>query len=99
MGECNKLFSLILWLLAAGCSTSNWEQTDSGVIIKLKGEKGYESRLVKLEAVSDRIIHVIASPADSLTESRSLILDEERLSSIPGVQSYRVGRQPYPFHQ
>jgi alpha-D-xyloside xylohydrolase len=89
MTEWKTLFSSILCLLAAGCSSSNWEQTESGVIIKLKGEKGYESRLVKLEPVTDRIIHVIASTEDGFTEAGSLILDNNRVSSTP---AFKVGQ-------
>jgi hypothetical protein len=77
------IIPLILCLLAAGCSSADWEQTESGVVIELKGERGYKTRLVKPEPVSDRIIHVIASPAGRFAESKSLILDDKRISSIP----------------
>jgi alpha-D-xyloside xylohydrolase len=59
-------------LLFSSSADTNWKKTDTGVIINLKGEAGKTARSVKVEVISDQIIHVTASPESDFSGSKSL---------------------------
>ena len=72
---------LITAALILSCSTlaeKNWIKTDNGVIINLKGETGKETRLMKVEVLSDQIIHISASPTEAFSMHKSLIAVESQ---------------------
>ncbi len=74
-----KLFLLaIAGLLFTGCSSHGWERTPSGIIVNLKGKTGQDARKIKLEVISERIIHVIASPVPGFSSEKSLIVAGNR---------------------
>ena len=66
----------ILGLLFTGCSSQSWEKTPSGITVNLKGKTGQDARKIRLEVISDRIIHVIASPISGFSTDISLIIAE-----------------------
>jgi alpha-D-xyloside xylohydrolase len=68
------LFIILTGLILSGCSSQSWEKTSSGIIINLKGRTGKDPRKLKLDVISDRIIHVMASPEMSFSNERSLIV-------------------------
>jgi len=57
------LLLFISCLLLAGCSLQNWEQTSNGVVIDIRGKTGRDTRKVKLEVITNRIIHVTLLPS------------------------------------
>lgn len=54
------------------CSQTMWKKTDNGVIIRLRSGSSDIPKLMKLEIVSDEIIHLMASPVKSFSEEKSL---------------------------
>ena len=48
-------------ILFPSCSDSAWEQTDNGVIIRLKSEIPDVPELVRIEVLDEGIIHVTAT--------------------------------------
>jgi len=83
----NKIISLILFgLLLTGCSSGPWEKTPSGITVNLKGKTGKDVRKIKLEVISDRIIHVIASPVREFSREKSLIIAENKNLPAPSFQ-------------
>jgi alpha-D-xyloside xylohydrolase len=71
------------FFLFPGSSDKNWEKIRNGVVIKLKGETGKETKLIKLEVVNDQIIHVVASPSQSFSDQKSLCAVERPASDQP----------------
>jgi alpha-D-xyloside xylohydrolase len=65
------VFFLFIGLL--NCSDkSSYIKLPDGVLLKLPGSK--QAKTVQLEVINDRIIHVIASPTDSLPTDTSLMV-------------------------
>ncbi|MBP1666874.1 MAG: glycoside hydrolase family 31, partial [Bacteroidetes bacterium] len=73
-----NIISLFLAIfLLTSCAEKKWEKSDNGVIIHLKGKTGEDARLIKIEPVNNRIIHVIASPQGSFSKDRSLCVYDQ----------------------
>jgi len=73
-----NIVSLFLAIfLLTSCAEKKWEKSDDGVIIHTKGKTGEHTRLIKIEPVSNRIFHVIASPQRSFSKDRSLCVYEQ----------------------
>lgn len=81
-------FSSILFL--AMCSRSTWKRVDDGVVISLKPDKQANVRLVKITVVTDKIIHVAASPENRFSDEKSLCVTENRLS-VPEFNARQTG--------
>lgn len=62
---------LILFSIIISCSGPSYEKLDSGVLVHLKGD---QAKQVKLEVISDKIIHVVASPTDTFSKEQSLVV-------------------------
>lgn len=61
------------------CSQTIWEKTDNGVLIRLKSRSSDIPSLIKLEVISDGIIHVLASPVKEFSNEKSLCIVERNL--------------------
>lgn len=61
-------------LILAGCRGGRFEKTDSGVIVRLKPGSANGARALKLDVVTDHIIHVTASPVDTFSSRKSLVV-------------------------
>ena len=55
------LFAAAIIALSA-CTQTKWEKTGTGVVVQLNPESGNGAKALKLDLVSERIIHVVASP-------------------------------------
>ena len=64
---------LLAGLLLGSCS-GVCEQTDNGVIVKVQQEGNTGVRLVRLEVMGDKLIHVSATPEGKFAESQSLVV-------------------------
>ena len=64
------IFSAVFLLTM--CSQSTWNKIDNGVVIRLKPGNPGNVNLMKLEVVSDEIIHVAASAAGKFSQEKSL---------------------------
>lgn len=77
-----EVFRVLLFALAglftAACGRqSDYRKIDDGVIVRVKEAKGTKS--VRLQVVTDKIIHVTASPSDTLSSRSSLMI-------VPGLK-------------
>jgi alpha-D-xyloside xylohydrolase len=69
-----KLVVLFLIVtIAVGCNSAPYQKLDDGIIISLKQKSFLDTRTIRLQVVSNDIIHVSASPESTLTELKSLI--------------------------
>jgi alpha-D-xyloside xylohydrolase len=64
---------LSLLLLASSCSSDPVKQSDNGIVVKLDSAKA-GVRQIKIDVISDRIIHVVATPYDTFPREKSLIV-------------------------
>jgi len=55
----------------------NWEKTDKGVVVHLKGSPGKSAKLLKVEVINNNIIHVVATPSDRFSETKSLCVIDQ----------------------
>jgi alpha-D-xyloside xylohydrolase len=62
---------LFFAVLSVSCSQPPFEKSENGIIVYIKSA---EAKQVKLEVVSDKIIHVVASPTDTFSKERSLMV-------------------------
>ena len=80
----NTHWLLIAGLFFASCASSGYERTDEGVLIRLDQKESTDSRLVRLNVVNSKIIHVSATPKKSFSKEKSLIVvpQEDRKSVV-----------------
>ena len=65
------LLSAVVFLFTT-CSQTTWEKKDNGVIIRLKSKNTESARQMKLDVISNEIIHVVASPVNGFSDEKSL---------------------------
>ena len=78
----NLLLVLLSVVLFSACIRDVWEKTGDGVIIHLNNDNGKGARLLKLAPVTDRIIHVIATPVQGFSKGKSLCVFDKLPSDI-----------------
>jgi alpha-D-xyloside xylohydrolase len=66
---------IIMAAILSGCHSSSWEKTPEGVEISLKKKEGHP-RKIRIEVLTDRIMHVEATPETEFSDARSLMIDE-----------------------
>ncbi|HSC39018.1 MAG TPA: hypothetical protein VLD19_14145, partial [Chitinophagaceae bacterium] len=81
--NCDRLFFTSLMgvcflLMAFTPPPGDYSKLDDGIVVRLKRKTENGPRLVRLQAVTDKIIHVTASPLDTFTQSRSLMAVEKK---------------------
>ena len=74
--------SLVLSLLAA-CTQTSWEKTESGVIVKLRLKAVGIPVRIKLDVLTDEIIHVITSPGNKFSDEKSLCIIHDNIQAPP----------------
>jgi alpha-D-xyloside xylohydrolase len=72
-----KIKVIFLFLLTIAISCKRYEKLPDGVLIHLKNKTANNARFIKLQVISDKIIHVIAGCKDSLSETKSLMVLEK----------------------
>lgn len=75
-------FLLIPTMLVFASSITTYQKTEKGIIIELKKQKTTESKLLLVEVLDEKIVHVIASPVDSLSSRPSLMIKEQNLPPV-----------------
>ncbi|KAA6349661.1 Alpha-xylosidase BoGH31A [termite gut metagenome] len=69
-----------LWVLGmvlltfTSCTTNGYEKTPDGVVVKLNRQQNGDARMVRLQMIDDKIIHVSATPKKKFAEGKSLII-------------------------
>lgn len=61
-------------LLFTSCARAGYEQTQDGVIVRIKQQQNSDVRMVRLQVVNDKTIHVSATPEKKFSEEKSLII-------------------------
>ena len=71
---------LLVGLLFAACSNTQYQKVDDGIILNLKQNKKTEAHKVRLQVLGDELIHVSATPDTDFPKDSSLII-------VPGLQT------------
>ena len=72
------LFLTAVLFIVSSSSEKTWERTSTGVKIRLKGETGKTTKLLKVDVINDMIIHVVASPSENFSDQKSLSVIERQ---------------------
>ncbi len=77
------LFFIIMAVLLNGCISITYENQADGIMLKLKKQKPTDPSMVKIQICSEDIIRVVASPEESLSSRKSLIVEKQSWESVP----------------
>lgn len=75
------IFSFVI-TVAATPLPGDYSKLDNGIVVRLKNRTPNGASLVKLQAVTDKIIHVTATPLDSFTTVASLMIADVKLPAV-----------------
>lgn len=70
----NISYCLFAGLLFGACSGSVYEETDKGVVVKVRQQDSSGARLVRLQVMGDKLIHVSATPERKFADPQSLVV-------------------------
>lgn len=70
----NIVYCLLAGLFFCACSEKIYEQTKQGVIVKVRQREPQDTRLVRLQVMGDKLIHVSAIPEKKFDSTQSLII-------------------------
>lgn len=74
------LYGLVLAVVVTACAQkSAFEKQEDGVIVHLTKAEAGKPKAIRLQVISDKIIHVVSSPADTFSTAASLI-------TLPGLK-------------
>ncbi|MEO7768700.1 MAG: TIM-barrel domain-containing protein [Ferruginibacter sp.] len=98
LAKIHRLFSILLCFLSINISGSaynppiDYTRIQDGIIIRVKDIAKNAASQVKLQAVTNKIIHVTATPIDSFLTEKSLMIEEKfrnpvkwEVKEIPGM--------------
>jgi len=64
---------LLLLIIGTGCQKAQYQKTDDGIIVNLHSNNPKSAKKVRLQVITDDIIHVLAAPTGKLPDKKSLI--------------------------
>ena len=67
-------YCLFAGLLLGACSDNVYEMTDNGVIVKVQNPGNDNAKLIRLQVMGDKLIHVSATPEKRFSDDKSLIV-------------------------
>lgn len=70
----NISYCLFAGLLLGACSGGVYEKTENGVIVKVQQKGDTGARLVRLQVMGEKLIHVSATPDKKFADPQSLII-------------------------
>lgn len=70
----------------------NYEVYDDGIVVNLNEKSGTKTNLVKLQVVTDKVIHIIATAADEFSNEKSLMVVEKKRDKINWNLKQRWGK-------
>lgn len=76
------LFFLTIQYMYAFDSSTKFVKQKDGILIKLKKQKDFDAQLLKVQILTDNIIHVVASPTNSFSTRPSLIIDKTKWEQV-----------------
>ena len=73
------LFGIVCCL---ACHDGKFQVLDDGIIVQLDPESANDVHQIKLQVISDKIIHVLANASDSFSSAKSLIAVDKKTNPV-----------------
>ncbi len=67
---------ILLFSLIMSQNIFSYEKQDDGILLKINKQKDTDPRLIKIQVCNDDIIHIIASPIDTFSTRKSLMVNK-----------------------
>ncbi|WP_321436713.1 TIM-barrel domain-containing protein [uncultured Bacteroides sp.] len=74
---------LLAALLFMSCAKPGYEKTADGIIVNLKQRQNTDVKMVRLQVMNDKVIHVSATPENKFSEENSLIIVPHKYNKVP----------------
>ena len=74
MKKASFVISVVLALFLASCTTGAYKKTDQGIIVSVQQVQEKAPKLVRLQVMGEKIIHVSATAEDKFADPQSLII-------------------------
>ena len=74
------LFMLCMALILVSCQFKSFEVMKDGVLIRLKSKDNSGASEMKVQVITDRVIHITAIPGKSFSKGKSLMAVENKLT-------------------
>lgn len=85
----HRFLYVIPFLLTLFSCHSSWEKTQDGIIVQIPQTENKENLQVRLQVITDRVIHVSATPSDFSADKNMLV----ELPTEPKSVSWKVTEQ------
>ncbi|GHT76457.1 alpha-xylosidase [Bacteroidia bacterium] len=72
---------IILAVILAGCQQRAYKKMDDGIIVNLKSDSSQSAKKIRLQVVTEEIIHVTATPENKFSDKKSLITVYDKTQS------------------
>lgn len=76
------VFLIYFVICTSACLPGQYTRLDDGIAVELKEKRRNSPRLVKLQVVTGKIIHVTATPVDSFAVEKSLMLNDTKREPV-----------------
>jgi len=73
---------LLAALLFMSCAKPGYEKTTDGIIVNLRQRQNTDVRMVRLQVMNDKVIHVSATPENKFSEENSLIIVPHKYNKV-----------------
>ncbi len=73
---CTTIVSLLVTITGGAQSTPNYRKLSNGIEVAIKGNGKNDAKLVKIEVVTDAILHIMASPTEIFPADNSLMIQK-----------------------
>ncbi len=74
---------IALCLALVSCAGQGYEQTSDGLVVKVRGSRSDDARMIRLQVVDEGIIHVSATAAREFSNEESLIIVPQAEEQTP----------------
>src|SRR5690348_8655603 len=71
---------LLIFLLASCAEKASYERQADGIVVRFANPESGQAKLLRLQVVSDDIVRVTASPRDTFSTEKSLVV-------LPGLKA------------
>ncbi len=78
---------LLAAFVFASCAKPGYEQTADGVVVRLDPKQKEDVRMVRLQVINDKVIHVSATPDRKFSEEPSLIIVPQEAATLFKVEA------------
>ncbi|TRW26696.1 DUF5110 domain-containing protein [Flavobacterium zepuense] len=75
-----KLNLLLVGLVMAGCSSTQYLKTDDGVVVNINSSGTNDVKKVRVQVLRDELVHISATPQNEFPKDSSLII-------VPGIKT------------